>query len=202
MGVALLRHVVRASLVAFALLLAAMAGARAQSGAAAAAAPAAQVQAVAYAPIPAGAQFETQMNDDSELNQEALDLVNQALAGRGYGVDDAAPLVMVVETDLVRGQKQDDPLGQVYADNDGAKAQARLFSTNQNSLLNPQQPIGSADRLYRISLSVYDRASGLYVWRGSVMRNDPELDVNKASNEMVAALIAALGRTVQPAPAQ
>ncbi|HVY99527.1 MAG TPA: hypothetical protein VHA35_08505 [Dongiaceae bacterium] len=202
MGVALLRHVVRASLVAFALLLAAMAGARAQSGAAAAPAPAAQVQAVAYAPIPAGAQFETQMNDDSELNQEALDLVNQALAGRGYGVDDAAPLVMVVETDLVRGQKQDDPLGQVYADNDGAKAQARLFSTNQNSLLNPQQPIGSADRLYRISLSVYDRASGLYVWRGSVMRNDPELDVNKASNEMVAALIAALGRTVQPAPAQ
>jgi hypothetical protein len=34
------------------------------------------------------------------------------------------------------------------------------------------------------------------------MRNDPDLDVNKASNEMVAALIATLGRTVHPAPAQ
>ena len=142
------------------------------------------------------------MNDDSELEQEALDLVNQALVGRGYAIDTAAPLVMVIETDLVRGQRQDDPLGQAYADNNGAKIEGRLFSTNGNSLLNPQQPIGSSDRLYRISLSVYNRANGLYVWRGSVMRNDPDLDVAKASNEMVSALIAALGRTVQPAPAQ
>jgi hypothetical protein len=200
MGVAVLRHAVRGSAVAAALLIAA-AAADAQS-AAGAPPPAATVQAVSYAPIPPGAQFETQMNDDSELDQEALDLVNRALAGRGYAVDSAAPLVMVVETDLVRGQKQDDPLGQAYADNNGAKVTARLFSSNGNSILHPQQTIGSADRLYRISLSVYNRASGLYVWRGSVMRNDPELDVNKASNEMVSALIAALGRTVQPAPPQ
>jgi hypothetical protein len=201
MGVALLRRAVRNSIVAMALLLAPMAGAVAQT-AAGSPPPNAAVQAVSYSPIQPGAQFETQMNNDSELDQETLDLVDKALAGRGYAVNDAAPLVMVIETDLIRGQKQDDPLGQAYADNDGAKAMARLFSTNQNSILNPQQPIGSADRLYRISLAVYDRASGLYVWRGSVMRNDPELDVNKASNEMVAALIATLGRTVGPAPQQ
>jgi hypothetical protein len=185
-------------LLASALLLAAPVGAQSANPAP----PPPVVQAVSYAPIPPGSQFEIQMNDDTELEQETLDLVNRQLIGRGYGVDDAAPLVMVVETDLVRGQKQDDPLGQAYADNNGAKVQARLFSTNQNSLLNPQQTIGSADRLYRISLSVYNRASGLYVWRGSVMRNDPDLDVNKASNEMVAELIASLGRTVQPAPQQ
>ena len=191
------RYAVLGSAVAGALLLAASA-AGAQT--ATAAPPPATVQAVSYAPIPPGAQFETQMNADSELDQEALDLVNRTLAGRGYGVQDSAPLVMVIETDLVRGQKQDDPLGQAYADNNGAKVQARLFSSNGNSLLHPQQTIGPADRLYRISLSVYNRASGLYVWRGSVMRNDPELDVSKASNEMVSALIAALGRTVQPPP--
>jgi hypothetical protein len=189
-------------LIAGALLLAA-GGAQAQSATTGAAPkPVPTVEAVSYGPIPPGSQFETQMNDDSELEQETLDLVNQQLAGRDYGVDNAAPYVMVVETDLVRGQKQDDPLGQAYADNNGAKVQARLFSTNQNSLLNPQQNIGSSDRLYRISLSVYDRTSGLYIWRGSVMRNDPELDLNKASNEMVAELIATLGRTVHPAPAQ
>jgi hypothetical protein len=193
--------VVRDSVIAGTLLVAATAAADAQSTAAETA-PTGAVQAVAYATIAPGSQFETQMNNDTELDQEAMDLVNRALIGRGYGVDNAAPLVMVIETDLVRGQKQDDPLGQAYADNDGAKVQARLFSTNQNSLLNPQQPIGSADRLYRISLSVYSRASGLYVWRGSVMRNDPDLDVNKASNEMVAALIGSLGRTVHPAPVQ
>ena len=201
MGVALLRHAVRDSVIAATLLLAALATAEAQSAANQAETPK-TVQAVAYAPIAPGAQFETQMNNDSELDQEALDLVNQALVGRGYAVDNAAPLVMVVETALVRGQRQDDPLGQAYADNNGAKVQARLFSSNGNSVLHPQQPIGSADRLYRISLSVYNRASGLYIWRGSIMRNDPELDVNKASNEMVSALIATLGRTVQPAPAQ
>ncbi len=198
MGVTVLRHALRGSAVAAALLLAAST-AEAQS-AAGSPPPAATVQAVSYTPIPPGAQFETQMNADSELNQEALDLVDRTLVGRGYAVNDAAPLVMVVETDLVRGQKQDDPLGRAYADNNGAKVEGRLFSSNGNSLLNPQQPIGSADRLYRISLSVYDRASGLYVWRGSIMRNDPELDIGKASNEMVAALIASLGRTVGPAP--
>jgi hypothetical protein len=187
-------------MIAGALLLAATVTAEAQSAAAGQTAPPSTVQAISYAPIAAGSQFETQTNDNSELEQETLDLVDRALAGRGYAVDNAAPLVMVVETDLVRGQKQDDPLGQAYADNNGAKVQARLFSTNQNSLLNPQQPIGSADRIYRISVSVYNRASGLYVWRGSVMRDDPDLDVNKASNEMVAELIATLGRTVQPAP--
>jgi hypothetical protein len=200
MGVTVLRHALRGSAVAAALLVAA--GTAEAQSAAGAPPPAATVQAVSYAPIPPGAQFETQMNVDSELDQEALDLVNRTLAGRGYAVNDAAPLVMVIETDLVRGQKQDDPLGQAYADNNGAKVQGRLFSSNGNSLLNPQQPIGSADRLYRISLSVYDRASGLYVWRGSIMRNDPELDVGKASNEMVSALIASLGRTVGPPPPQ
>ncbi len=64
---------------------------------------------------------------------------------------DEASLVMVIEADLIRGEKQDDPLGQVHADNDDAAVQARLFSTSQNSLLNPQRPIGSPDRTYRIS---------------------------------------------------
>ena len=162
--------------------------------------PGPSIQAVDYAPIPAGSVFEVQADDD--LSQDAIERVQAELANHGYATQDQGALVMVIETDLVRGDKQDDPLGRVHANNDEAQVQARLFSTSQNSLLNPQQPIGSSDRLYRISLSVYNRANGLYVWRGSVMRNDPELDVAKASNEMVSALIAALGRTVQPAPAQ
>src|ERR1700743_2412181 len=122
MGVAMLRHALRDSVVAGALLLGAMAAAEAQS-AASKPAPAGVVQAVSYSSIAPGAAFETQTNDDSELEQEMLDLVNQALVRRGYGIDTAAPLVMTIETDLVRGQKQDDPLGQAYADNNGATVQ-------------------------------------------------------------------------------
>jgi hypothetical protein len=156
----------------------------------------AQIQATTYAPIPAGSAFEVQANDDSELTQEAVGRVNEALPNQGYAAQEGAGLVMVVETNLVRGQKQDDPLGQVHADNDGADVQARLFSTSQNSLLNPQQPIGSADRLYRVNISVYDRQSGLYVWRGSAMRNDPNLDVAQATSEMVSALVAGVGKSL------
>ena len=73
------------------------------------------------------------------------------------------------------------------------------LNIRQNSLLNPQQPIGSAERTYRINVAIYDRNSGLYVWRGTAMRNDPNLDVDQASNEMISALIGAVGKTVTPA---
>ena len=201
MGVAVLRYS-STILLAGAFLLFGIAGTQAQSANTSAPPPDpnAKLQAVSYDTIPPGARFETQTNDGGELTQETLDLVNQALAGHGYGVEQQAPLVMVIETNLIRGQKQDDPLGQAYASNNEAKVQARLFSTNQNSLLNPQQPIGSPDRIFRISLAVYNRANGLYVWRGSATRDNPDLDVKQASNEMVAELIGSLGRSVKPVP--
>jgi hypothetical protein len=162
--------------------------------------PGQEVQAVDYAPIPSGASFEVQTNEDSELSQDAVDRIQSELPNHGYGAQDGADLVMVVETDLVRGDKQDDPLGQVHATGEEAEVQARLFSTTQNSLLNPQQPIEPAERLFRISLAVYDRATGLYVWRGSAMRSNPDIDVDQASDEMIAALIGAVGKSVQTAP--
>ena len=158
--------------------------------------PGPSIQAVDYAPIPAGSIFEVQADD--ELSQDTVERVQSELANHGYAAQDQASLVMVIDTDLVRGQKQDDPFGQAHANNDEATVQARLFSTSQNSLLNPQQPIGSADRTYRINVSIYDRNSGLYVWRGTAMRNDPNLDVDQASNEMIGALIGAVGKTVSP----
>jgi hypothetical protein len=159
--------------------------------------PGPSVQAVDYAPIPAGSIFELQADDD--LSQDAVERVRSELANHGYAAQEQASLVMVIETDLIRGQKQDDPFGQVRANNNEAEVNARLFSTSQNSLLNPQQPIGSADRTYRINVSIYDRNTGLYVWRGTAMRSDPNLDVGQASNEMISALVGAVGKTVTPA---
>jgi hypothetical protein len=162
--------------------------------------PGPNIQAVDYAPVPAGSTFEVQADD--ELSQDAVERVRAELANHGYASQDQASLVMVIETDLIRGQKQDDPFGQVHANNNEAEMQARLFSTSQNSLLNPQQPIGSAERTYRINVSIYDRNSGLYVWRGSAMRNDPNLDIDQASNEMISALISSVGKTVAPTAPQ
>jgi hypothetical protein len=159
-----------------------------------------EVRAVAYAPIPAGSSFEVQSNDDSELSQEGVNRVQAELPLQGYAATTGAPLVMQVEIDLVRGDRQDDPLGQVQGHSNEAPSQARLFSTTENSLLNPKRPIGSADRIFRISLSVYERASGLYVWRGTATRSDPNIDTSQAGNEMINALIATVGKSMNPPP--
>ncbi len=190
----------RASALALAAALSLAAGEALAQAAASQPAPGPSIQAVDYAPIPAGSIFEVQADD--ELSQDAIERVQSELASQGYAAQDQASLVMVIESDLIRGQKQDDPFGQAHANNNEAEVQARLFSTTQNSLLNPQQPIGSADRAYRINISIYDRNTGLYVWRGSAMRSDPNLDITLAGNEMISALIGAVGKTVTPAQSQ
>jgi hypothetical protein len=155
------------------------------------------VSTVAYSPISPGSSFETQVNDDTEIDHEALERVNAGLADRGYRVVETAPYVMVIEADLVRSERQDSPLAYGIVRDDESRFEGRLYSTSQTSLLNPLPPVDTSSRTYRISLSVYDRASGLYLWRGSANRNDPNIDVNQASAEMVAALLTHLGQTVK-----
>src|SRR5215467_13609803 len=70
--------------------------------------PGTDIQAVGYAPVPAGSVFEVQADD--ELSQEALEQVRTELANHGYAAQEQASLVMQVDSDLVRGQRQDDPL--------------------------------------------------------------------------------------------
>jgi hypothetical protein len=157
------------------------------------------IDAVAYTPIPAGAGFATQSNDNTALTDDALQRVNETLGQKGYRIDNQANLVLSVETQLVRGVAQDTPVGELLANNDVAIVQGKLYSSTQNSLLNPQRPVASGDGIYRIKLAVYDRSNGLYVWRGSINRTDPTVDIGKASAEMVPALLEYLGKTEKPA---
>jgi hypothetical protein len=159
------------------------------------------IDAISYSPIPAGAGFATQANDSTALTNDALQRVNDALGRKGYRVDNQSNLVLQVETQLVRGVKQDTPVGELTANNNEAVVQGKLYSSTQNSLLNPQRPISSGSGAYRINLSVYDKTNGLYVWRGSINRSDPTVDIEKASDEMVPALLEYLGKTEKPAVA-
>ena len=161
--------------------------------------PVGTVEAVSYSPIPAGAGLATQANDSSALTDDALRRVNATLSGRGYRVDNKSNLVLTVETQLVRGVRQDTPVGQLTATNNVAIVQGKLYSSTQNSLLNPTRPISSEAGIYRINLSVYDRTTGIYVWRGSINRSDPSVDIDKAGDQMVPALLDYLGKTEKPA---
>ena len=159
------------------------------------------IDAVSYSPIPAGAGFATQANDSTALTSDTLQRVNDSLGQKGYRVDNHSNLVLQVETQLVRGVKQDTPVGQLTATNNGAVVEGKLYSSTQNSLLNPQRPMVSGTSAYRINLSVYDRTNGIYVWRGSINRSDASIDVDKASDAMVPALLDYLGKTEKPAVA-
>lgn len=158
-----------------------------------------RIEAVAYSPIANGAGFSIQANDNTALTDDTLRRVNDAISRAGYLADSHANLVMTVETQLVRGVRQDTPVGELSANNDEAIVQGKLYSSTQNSLLNPQRPISSADGIFRISVSVYDRTSGIYVWRGSISRSDPSMDIDKAAAQMVPALMSYLGKTEKPA---
>ncbi len=157
------------------------------------------VQAVAYSPIAEGAAFTLQANDNTALTDDTLRRVSDAVTQAGYRLEPKADLVMSVETQLVRGVRQDTPVGELSATNNEAIVQGKLYSSTQNSLLNPQRPITSTEGIFRITVSVYDRTSGLYVWRGTVDRSDSSMDINLASDDMVPALIGYLGKTVKPA---
>lgn len=143
--------------------------------------------ATSYTAIPEGANFDTVAAQDDGLNSTALQLVKDKLVELGHGTDPAAPLVMMVQTDLVRAIDQD-----VRADQPAAKR--NVFSSDDNALLS-RKPVPRSGHLLRLSLAVYDRQSGLYVWRGDIARDGVEVNVDRAMSRMVPALLAQLGKS-------
>ncbi len=72
---------------------------------------------------------------------------------------------------------------------------ASLFSTGGGTLLNPADPINTTDRVFRVNMTVYDRPTGHYVWRGTAQRGDANVDPATAMREMVPALLDHFGET-------
>jgi hypothetical protein len=157
---------------------------------------------VAYQPIAPGSGFDTNVRDSdtvggSALDNAVLDRVNQELAARGYHVDHDAPLVMLVAGDLIRGASKDaviDEIKGIGVHHD--EHQGNVFSTNGKTLLTKPTP-DNHPNTFRISVSVYDRKSGVYIWRGTIERGSSDLTPDQATDHMVPPLIAAIGKSEQ-----
>src|SRR5215813_13912880 len=78
------------------------------------------VSAMSYTPIAPGSSFDTQANDDTAIDHDAVERVNAGLAERGYKIAQSAAYVMVVEADLVRSARQDSP-GYGFATDGGTR---------------------------------------------------------------------------------
>jgi hypothetical protein len=155
----------------------------------------ARIDAVSYQPIPPGAQLETQPETQSQMDDDAWRQVDSDLAGRGYSIGEG-DLVVTVATQLVSRLNTDQSVGDVNAKKSDPKNSA-LFSTEGGTLLNPQDPLNTADRVFRVNLTVYDRQNGHYVWRGTVERADASIDPSTALREMLPALLDHFGQNAE-----
>lgn len=167
--------------------------------------------ATSYTPIPDGSPLDVVAAADSELATDATELTTITLKQQGYSVSREAPYVVDVAAVLVRGVGQDQESalptqgstrGDQYTNAEESAADepltaGNLFSTEQGALLTPAQP-RRGGHLLRISLSVYDRKSGLYVWRGQIERDSLEVDSDSSLRQMVPALLAHFGEALPP----
>ncbi|HVJ43104.1 MAG TPA: hypothetical protein VM639_16495 [Dongiaceae bacterium] len=156
------------------------------------------LNAAAYQPIAKGSGFDTVVRNPTDPSGSALDSavlerVNQELVARGYHVDHEAELVMLVGGDLVRGTSKDAVVDQIKGITPPQK-QGNVFSTNGNTLLT-RTPPDPHPNVFRISLSIYDRQTGLYVWRGSMDRGTSNLTPDQATDHMVPPLVGVIGQT-------
>lgn len=154
----------------------------------------ASIETVAYQPIPPGSMLQTQPDTQSEMDDEAWRQADADLTARGYVLGNDGNLVVTVATQLVARLSADRPLGDVNAEKSDPR-KANLFSSGGGTLLNPNDPINTRDRVFRVSVAVYDRGSGHYVWRGTAERGDAALDPSTALRTMLPALLDHFGET-------
>ena len=155
-----------------------------------------------YQPIAAGSGFDTVVQNPNELTGSALDnaileRVNNELVAHGYRVDHDSPLVMLVGGDLVRGTSKDAVVDKLKGIGGAQNEhQGNVFSTNGDTLLTKTIP-DNHPNTFRISLSIYDRKTGIYIWRGSMDRGTSNLTPDQATDRMVPPLVNTIGRAEQ-----
>jgi hypothetical protein len=167
--------------------------------------------ATSYTPIPAGAALDVSSADSSELASDAVELTSGALKQNGYTISRDAPYALDVTAVLVRGvgQEQNIPRatqgtvrGDGYTNPENTApadslTQGNFFDNTRGAFLSPAEP-QRGGHLLRVSLSVYDRKSGLYLWRGQVERDSLDVDVDSSMHQMVPALLAYFGESLPP----
>lgn len=167
--------------------------------------------ATTYTPIAAGSTVDVSTAVNSELADDAVELTSGTLKQHGYSVSRDARYALDVIAVLVRGvgQEQNAPRatqgsvrGDEYTNAEKSAAsdpltQGNFFDNTRGAFLSPAEP-QHGGHLLRVSLAVYDRKSGLYVWRGQIERDSLEVDVDSSMQQMVPALLAHFGEALPP----
>jgi len=151
-----------------------------------------QLAVVSYGRIPAGSGFETELFQNTEVSNHVDSTLRQALTARGFRYEPGGKgLVFSINANPTGRNETNLSLGAYDPNN----AQVHITINTGGD-----QNTNTMPRGYRISLGVYERASGRYIWRGEINDSKPDADPMAVTKPMVEKLMAALDKSVNPAP--
>ena len=156
-----------------------------------------QLAIVSYGKIPPGSTFQTELSDNTELASQVEASLKKALGNHGFVTTDDAPYVISISADRTGGATN---LSVGNGTGGQSNAQVNInIDTGQNTLLDgATQPPEKMERAYRITLAIYNKADGRYVWRAEITDRKPGVDPASATGPMVEKLAGALEKSAKP----
>jgi hypothetical protein len=143
---------------------------------------------VGYAKIPQGAGLDTKAVENDELNAYVEDHLRQALVKRGFHLSPDVRRVFSVSA--VRTGATPPP--SAYFDPEDAQVHLNIDTTHEAPLA---VPIGHS---FRISLDLYNRITGHYLWRAEITDLRRDVDpYGDATDQMLERLLNALQVSVE-----
>jgi hypothetical protein len=146
-----------------------------------------QIAVVGYGKIPAGAGFQTELAENSEISTHVDESLKATLARHGLHYASDATLVFSIAADRTGNNDAAYAADSIATDD----SQVHIAINTSDTNLTSKMP-----HTFRISLALYDRQSGHYVWRGEVTDHRPFGDPFKATDPMLERLAAALDKSI------
>ena len=143
--------------------------------------PSVEYSTISYAPLPARIAFVLEATEQTLLNEQVIEHLRLVLPQKGYSLDQQARYGIVINAELITPDY-------------------REVAPQRWQLLHLTFPNRSPARKdYFISLAIYDKQSGLYIWRGEAARFDETQIVDDIRENMINALVSAFGQTIKQA---
>jgi hypothetical protein len=148
-----------------------------------------QMDVVGYGKIPAGASFQTELTENSEIANQVDNDLKTVLSKHGFRHSDDAGLVFTITADTTGRDRSEAALAGENLRQDNAQVHITLNTLDKTE-------IARLPHTYRISLALYDRKSGHYVWRGEITNMRPDADPFGATSPMLEQLVTAMEKSV------
>jgi hypothetical protein len=158
-----------------------------------------RILATAYEPIVPGTALALKTADNSDLTMQAQELMDAELRRLGYHISDDSPLVLTIGTSApAAGNDRLDLPMRVAGGTSAVALRFKLIGTNSSGLL--QEKADPAAEDYQITLSIRDRRTDRYLWRGLANICQCGEGILTATRHMAPELAGAIGRTMGPQP--